>query len=280
MFSGPYQRTIAFDGRIQSFENPDPRLRRAVHATDRAAPARDARLLRDPSVRRWRSRVHPRVRAQRDHPVGRPGTASPRATRPARRRPCGRWACPCSASATGCRRWPRSWAARSRPARCVSSATPRCARTDTPRSFAACRTARNAEGHGLLDVWMSHGDKVTALPPGFKLAGSSRGCAIAAMADESRRFYAVQFHPEVTHTKQGAAILARFAHDICGCGERLEHEGLRGRGRRADPCAGRRRRGDPRPLGRRRLVGRGGAHPPGDRRPAHVRLRRSRPACG
>ena len=77
---------------------------------------------------------------------------------------------------------------------------------------------RNAEGHGLLDVWMSHGDKVTAMPPGFKLIGSSDACAIAGMADEARRFYAVQFHPEVTHTSQGAAILARFAHDICGCG--------------------------------------------------------------
>ena len=77
----------------------------------------------------------------------------------------------------------------------------------------------NAQGHGLLDVWMSHGDKVAKLPPGFKLAGSSTTCAIAAMADEARRFYAVQFHPEVTHTKQGAAILARFAHAICGCGE-------------------------------------------------------------
>ncbi|MFO1305299.1 MAG: glutamine-hydrolyzing GMP synthase [Burkholderiales bacterium] len=76
----------------------------------------------------------------------------------------------------------------------------------------------NAEGHGLLDVWMSHGDKVTALPPGFKLIGSSSACDVAAMADESRRFYAVQFHPEVTHTKQGSAMLARFAHDICGCG--------------------------------------------------------------
>ena len=65
---------------------------------------------------------------------------------------------------------------------------------------------------------MSHGDKVTALPPGFKVIGSSETCAIAAMADESRRFYAVQFHPEVTHTTQGAAILARFAHEICGCG--------------------------------------------------------------
>jgi len=76
---------------------------------------------------------------------------------------------------------------------------------------------RNGEGHGLLDVWMSHGDKVTALPPGFKLSGSSDACGIAAMADETRRFYGVQFHPEVTHTKQGSAILARFAHDICGC---------------------------------------------------------------
>ena len=77
----------------------------------------------------------------------------------------------------------------------------------------------SAEGHGLLDVWMSHGDKVTVLPPGFKLMGSSTSCAIAAMVDETRRFYGVQFHPEVTHTRQGAAILARFAHDICGCGQ-------------------------------------------------------------
>jgi GMP synthase (glutamine-hydrolysing) len=76
----------------------------------------------------------------------------------------------------------------------------------------------NAEGHGLLDVWMSHGDKVTAMPEGFTLIGSSTACGIAAMADESRRFYAVQFHPEVTHTRQGTALLSRFAHDICGCG--------------------------------------------------------------
>jgi GMP synthase (glutamine-hydrolysing) len=76
----------------------------------------------------------------------------------------------------------------------------------------------NAVGHGLLDVWMSHGDKVTAMPSGFKLMGESPACAIAAMADESRRFYGVQFHPEVTHTRQGAAILERFVHEICGCG--------------------------------------------------------------
>jgi GMP synthase (glutamine-hydrolysing) len=72
-------------------------------------------------------------------------------------------------------------------------------------------------GHGMLKVWMSHGDKVTELPPGFKLMASTDSCPIAGMADEERRFYAVQFHPEVTHTLQGQAILARFVREICGC---------------------------------------------------------------
>jgi GMP synthase (glutamine-hydrolysing) len=76
----------------------------------------------------------------------------------------------------------------------------------------------NAEGHGLLDVWMSHGDKVTELPPGFRIIASNAATPIAGMADDERRFYGVQFHPEVTHTSQGKAILARFVHDICGCG--------------------------------------------------------------
>jgi GMP synthase (glutamine-hydrolysing) len=71
------------------------------------------------------------------------------------------------------------------------------------------------EGHGMLHVWMSHGDSVTEMPPGFKLMASTDSCPIAAMADEERRFYAVQFHPEVTHTKQGQAILNRFVLDIC-----------------------------------------------------------------
>jgi GMP synthase (glutamine-hydrolysing) len=75
----------------------------------------------------------------------------------------------------------------------------------------------SAEGHGLLDVWMSHGDKVTALPPGFTLMASNPATPIAAMMDEARRFYAVQFHPEVTHTRQGKALLARFVREICGC---------------------------------------------------------------
>ncbi|MDE2121928.1 MAG: glutamine-hydrolyzing GMP synthase, partial [Betaproteobacteria bacterium] len=73
------------------------------------------------------------------------------------------------------------------------------------------------EGHGMLKVWMSHGDKVTELPPGFKLMASTPSCPIAGMADEQRGYYALQFHPEVTHTLQGQAMLTRFVRDICGC---------------------------------------------------------------
>jgi GMP synthase (glutamine-hydrolysing) len=72
------------------------------------------------------------------------------------------------------------------------------------------------EGHGMLKVWMSHGDKVTELPPGFKVMASTDSCPIAGMADEARKYYAVQFHPEVTHTVQGQAMLNRFVLDICG----------------------------------------------------------------
>ncbi|MEE4246291.1 MAG: glutamine-hydrolyzing GMP synthase [Kangiellaceae bacterium] len=72
-------------------------------------------------------------------------------------------------------------------------------------------------GDGLLDVWMSHGDKVTGLPDGFSCIGSSGNAPFAAMADESKHFYGLQFHPEVTHSRQGGRILERFALKICGC---------------------------------------------------------------
>jgi GMP synthase (glutamine-hydrolysing) len=75
---------------------------------------------------------------------------------------------------------------------------------------------RTADGYGMLQVWMSHGDKVTELPPGFKLMASTPSCPIAGMADETRGYYAVQFHPEVTHTVQGKALLTRFVREICG----------------------------------------------------------------
>ena len=73
------------------------------------------------------------------------------------------------------------------------------------------------EGYGLLDVWMSHGDRVVELPEGFILIASSNGAPIAGIANEDKSFYALQFHPEVTHTKQGGRILSRFVLDICGC---------------------------------------------------------------
>ncbi|MCK5728069.1 MAG: glutamine-hydrolyzing GMP synthase [Methylococcales bacterium] len=76
---------------------------------------------------------------------------------------------------------------------------------------------KTAEGYGLLDVWMSHGDKVVTLPEGFICIASSEGAPIAGIANEEKCFYGLQFHPEVTHTKQGHAILSRFIVDICEC---------------------------------------------------------------
>jgi len=73
------------------------------------------------------------------------------------------------------------------------------------------------EGYGLLDVWMSHGDRVSELPEGFHLMASTENAPFTGIADEQRHFYGLQFHPEVTHTKQGGRILSRFVLDICGC---------------------------------------------------------------
>jgi GMP synthase (glutamine-hydrolysing) len=72
-------------------------------------------------------------------------------------------------------------------------------------------------GNALLDVWMSHGDRVETLPPGFIPIAGTDSAPLAGMADDGRRFYGLQFHPEVTHTRQGTRILSRFVHDICGC---------------------------------------------------------------
>ncbi|MCG6940691.1 MAG: glutamine-hydrolyzing GMP synthase [Thiohalocapsa sp.] len=74
------------------------------------------------------------------------------------------------------------------------------------------------EGYGLLDVWMSHGDRVESLPAGFSVIAETANAPLAGIADESRGFYGVQFHPEVTHTRQGQRIIERFCHEICGCG--------------------------------------------------------------
>ena len=74
-----------------------------------------------------------------------------------------------------------------------------------------------AEGYGMLDVWMSHGDRVIEMPPGFKQMASTESAPIAGIANEEKHFYGLQFHPEVTHTRQGQRIIERFVHTICGC---------------------------------------------------------------
>ena len=87
------------------------------------------------------------------------------------------------------------------------------------RLFTDIQDHVNDEGHGLLDVWMSHGDRVATLPDGFKVIATTDSAPLAGMADDDRGYYGIQFHPEVTHTAQGKRILSRFVHEICGCGE-------------------------------------------------------------
>ena len=73
------------------------------------------------------------------------------------------------------------------------------------------------DGHEYLDVWMSHGIEVTKLPSGFELIASTENCPIAGFANQEKKYYGLQFHPEVTHTKQGVKILERFISNICNC---------------------------------------------------------------
>lgn len=82
--------------------------------------------------------------------------------------------------------------------------------------FSEIKDRTNTTGEDVLDVWMSHGDKVVALPAGFEVMAHNAATPIAAMADDKRQFYGIQFHPEVTHTLQGKAIIDRFVHDVCG----------------------------------------------------------------
>jgi len=89
--------------------------------------------------------------------------------------------------------------------------------TGTNRLLEHLEDRRDAQGRAVLDVWMSHGDRVEALPEGFTVSASTALIPFAAMADERRRFYGVQFHPEVTHTSQGTRLLERFVREICGC---------------------------------------------------------------
>ena len=125
---------------------------------------------------------------------------------------------------------------------------------------------------------MSHGDRITKMPPGFEVAGVSPNAPFAVIQDEKRKYYGLMFHPEVVHTPHGAALMRNFVRKIAAR-RRLDHARLQGRGDRENPQAGRQGPGDLRPVGRRRFRGRRGADPRGDRRPAHLRVRRSRPVA-
>ncbi len=101
--------------------------------------------------------------------------------------------------------------------------------------------ALTADGKPLLDVWMSHGDKVTAIPSDFITVASTESCPFAIMANEEKRFYGVQFHPEVTHTRQGMRMLERFVRDICQCEALVDASENYRRCCSSHPRAGRRR---------------------------------------
>ena len=89
--------------------------------------------------------------------------------------------------------------------------------TATPDWLQGIEDRVDAQGQAHLDVWMSHGDQVTTLPPGFTVNASTATCPIAAMSHAQRHWYAMQFHPEVTHTHQGGRMLQRFVREVCGC---------------------------------------------------------------
>ena len=125
-------------------------------------------------------------------------------------------------------------------------------------------------------VWMSHGDRVELLPPGFRVVAISEGAPFAAIADDRRCFYGVQFHPEVVHTPDGAGLLKNFTHRVAGLRGDWSMAAYQYRGGCPHPPPGRRRARHLRPFRRSRQLGRGGAAARGVGRQAHLHLRRYR----
>ena len=186
-------------------------------------------------------------------------------------RVCSTSGCRCWASATACRRWP------TRSAATVVEHRGRRVRQD------AVELADGSLLFGELQpeqtAWMSHRDSVVTPPPGFTVTASTDVTPIAAMEDREHGLYAVQFHPEVLHTPGGTDMLRRFVLDACKRPADVDNAGVhRGPGG-TNPRSGRRLTGHLRAFGRRRLGRRCAARASGGRRPADVRVRRSRPAC-
>ena len=117
-------------------------------------------------------------------------------------------------------------------------------------------------------VWMSHGDRITKLPPGFSRVGASANAPFALIADEKRKYYGLMFHPEVVHTPDGARLIGNFVHNVAGMKSDWTMAAFRAEAREAIRAQ----------VGKGRVIrGRRGADPRSDRRSAHLRLRRSRP---
>ena len=241
--------------------------------------ARDARLLRDPSVRR-RRRLRPRVRAEGHHPVGRPEQRDSRRARRGRPRRSGRWACRCSASATACRRWPRSWAA------AVEARTVREFGYAEVRARGHSRLLRRHRGPAQrrrprparrLDEPRRQGH---ALPPGFKViaqqrlrARSRRWPTRRAASTPCSSIPKSRTRSRARRSSRASCTTSAAARADWNMPDYVDEAVAAIRAQVG------KRRGDPRPFRRRRLVGRRRADPPRDRRSADLRLRRPRPAA-
>ena len=252
---------------------PHHRFRQPGDAADRPARARAGRLFRDRALQQGRGSPRAPASPRRSSSPAAP-PASPSSARRARPTGCSRPACRCSASATASRPWWRRWAAGSKAATIASSAAP----SSRSQRRARCSTASGRRATRDT-VWMSHGDRVTRLPPGFKVVGVSKGAPFAAIADEKRKLYAVQFHPEVAHTPRGGQLIGNFVRRIAGLPGDWSMAHFRSSRDRQDPRPGRQGPRHLRPVGRRRQRGGRRADPRGDRRPAHLHLRRPRPAA-
>ena len=136
------------------------------------------------------------------------------------------------------------------------------------------------KGQAREIVWMSHGDRIERLPPGFKPIATTANSPVAAMADPTRRFYGIQFHPEVAHTPRGSEMLGNFVHGVCGCSAAWDmHSFVDYAIAQIRKTVGPKGQGGLRALRRRRFRRGGAARAPGDRRPAELHLRRQRRAA-